>query len=292
MPKSIEAFYQESGRAGRDGHNSECVLFYAPKDFARVFNMTRTAPKASRKREQESIRAVKAYCEGSGLHAGQCRRVGLLAHFNETATAATCKGMCDVCRPRENEENAAACEEALFGGDEDDEIEIDDDDDDVDEVEEVDSEGAPATSRPHAAQQRPERAPPAVPTSAVPRPAAPTPANDEWRKKKRKRNDAPAPAAAPAAPSAVAAGSAAGASGAQAKPPKKKQKAVETTRPLNPWGKPLPPQPQPPSVPQPARPTPGPPGNAPPPRPKANQPKGAPGRGRRDVIDLLDSDSD
>ena len=41
MSRTIEAYYQESGRAGRDGARSECVLFYTPKDYATHLHMTR-----------------------------------------------------------------------------------------------------------------------------------------------------------------------------------------------------------------------------------------------------------
>ena len=71
------------------------MLFYAPKDFARVFNLSRMLPRSQRKREQDSLRGMKAYCEEEGV----CRRVSLLAHFDERVTPQLCNGMCDVCRP-------------------------------------------------------------------------------------------------------------------------------------------------------------------------------------------------
>ena len=112
MPKSIEALYQESGRAGRDGKRAECVIFYAPKDFARVFHMARTGggSKTVKAKAKDHCRQVKAYCED----ASRCRRVALLDYFDERATPRVCNGMCDVCAPRP--ESAAQQQQAGGGG--------------------------------------------------------------------------------------------------------------------------------------------------------------------------------
>ena len=141
MPKSIEALYQESGRAGRDGKRAECVIFYAPKDFARVFHMARTGggPKTVKAKAKDHCRQVKAYCED----ASRCRRVALLDYFDERATPRVCNGMCDVCAPREDEEEAAAAAAELFGdAAEDPEDPVEEEEMELEDVESVEGSGS------------------------------------------------------------------------------------------------------------------------------------------------------
>ena len=103
MPKTIAGYYQESGRAGRDGLESECLLLFAKKDFARLCNMVRTGGRGRGGRgrgltkrqshEMEQAREVKAFCEAHTT----CRRAALLNHFGEGFDARDCRMMCDVC---------------------------------------------------------------------------------------------------------------------------------------------------------------------------------------------------
>ena len=108
VPKNIEGYYQETGRAGRDGLASECLLLFSAGDIAKYSHFISEKSEQEQKVAREQLRRITAYAETT-----ECRRRVLLRYFGEQTESDNCQG-CDNClTPREMFDGTTAAQKML-----------------------------------------------------------------------------------------------------------------------------------------------------------------------------------
>lgn len=98
IPKSLEGYYQETGRSGRDGNRSGCYLYYGYQDTSAIRRMIDEGEGswAQKDRQREMLRNVVQFCENRS----DCRRVQILNYFNEPFDSDDCDLGCDNCNSK------------------------------------------------------------------------------------------------------------------------------------------------------------------------------------------------
>ncbi len=92
LPKSVEQYYQEAGRAGRDGQLADCVLLWQPKDAGLLaFFIEKLGDLAERERAWQRYHTIRRFAESA-----RCRHLEICLHFGQVPKWQSC-GMCDVC---------------------------------------------------------------------------------------------------------------------------------------------------------------------------------------------------